>query len=82
MSFPLKLKTIRESKGLSQPQLAELTGISHQSIAGYEQGTASPSWAYLQIIAIALGVSCIDLTDDPKDLASAKSKPKQPKNKK
>lgn len=79
MSFSSKLKSLRESKGLSQPQLAELTGISQQSLGGYELGVASPSWAYLQLIAMALGVSCMDLTDDPKDLAAAKPKPKKKK---
>lgn len=34
-----KLKTIRQSRGFSQSQLAELSGVNVRMIQHYEQGT-------------------------------------------
>lgn len=56
MEFGEKLKNIRVSKGLSQEELAEKTGISRRSIQNYESGKLLPKKrsAYAQL-AQALG---------------------------
>ena len=43
MTFALSLKRLRKSKGLTQKELAQKTGISLHSIAGYENGRRSPN---------------------------------------
>lgn len=35
----MKLKEMRESKGLSQSQLADMAGINFRTLQNYEQGT-------------------------------------------
>ena len=55
--FPERLTALRESAGLSIPDLARRADISDDSIRLYEAGTRSPSWQIVQKIATALGVS-------------------------
>jgi len=38
----IRLKELREDKGLSQTQLAKEMGVSQQTISQYEIGTAEP----------------------------------------
>jgi len=56
--FSSKLKELRESKGLSQKQLAEIAGLSQRAVSHWEQGLRSPSWDAVLALADALGVSC------------------------
>jgi transcriptional regulator with XRE-family HTH domain len=53
----LKIREIREKKGISQSQLAELTGLKQQSIARIESGKYSTGSRILENIADSLGVS-------------------------
>jgi len=55
------VKRIRQEKGLTQEQLAELSGFSQQYISGLEQGRRNPTIVSLYELARALGVSHIDL---------------------
>jgi transcriptional regulator with XRE-family HTH domain len=55
------VKRIRQQKGLTQEQLAELSGFSQQYISGFEQGRRNPTIVSLYELASALGVSHIDL---------------------
>jgi len=55
--FPNRLATLRDSAGLSIPELARRADISDDSIRLYEAGTRAPSWEMIQKIATALGVS-------------------------
>lgn len=64
MNFPEKLKAYRDAAGLSQDELAELTGITQASINHYEKGNRVPSWNVIQALSAALGKSCLDFTDD------------------
>lgn len=60
------IKSIREMRGMSQSQLAELTGISVRVIQNYEQGTRPLSGARaitVYQIAKALRCSIEDLLD-------------------
>lgn len=50
-----KIKQLREEKGLSQSQLAEMTGLKQQNIARIESGQYSTGQDILVKIATALG---------------------------
>ena len=51
----IELRALREKKGLSQRQLAELIGTTQSAIARLEGGRISPSLPTLDRIAAALG---------------------------
>jgi transcriptional regulator with XRE-family HTH domain len=55
------VKRFREQKGLTQEQLADLSGFSQQYISSLEQGHRNPTVITLYELAIALGVSHVDL---------------------
>jgi len=50
------IRKIREEAGMNQRELAKKAGISHQYISDVERGRATPSIAFLEKIAKALGV--------------------------
>ena len=52
---------IRREKGLTQEQLAEISGFSQQYISGLEQGRRNPTVVTLYELATALGVSHLEL---------------------
>ena len=52
---------IRRNRGLTQEQLAELSGFSQQYISGLEQGRRNPTVITLYELATALGVSHMEL---------------------
>lgn len=58
------IKKYREEKGYTKKQLAELVGISYNTIRTYECGSSNPSPYSLSIISIALGVSLLDIIND------------------
>ncbi|MFT3988977.1 helix-turn-helix domain-containing protein [Aestuariivirga sp.] len=51
----------REARGLTQERLAELSGFSQQYISGLEHGRRNPTIVSIYEIAVALGVSHVDL---------------------
>jgi transcriptional regulator with XRE-family HTH domain len=55
------LKRIRQDKGLTQEQLAEVSGFSQQYISGLEHGRRNPTIVTLYELADALGVSHVEL---------------------
>jgi transcriptional regulator with XRE-family HTH domain len=55
------LRRIRLGKGLTQERFAELSGFSQQYLSGLEQGKRNPTIITLHEIAVALGVSHMDL---------------------
>jgi transcriptional regulator with XRE-family HTH domain len=55
------VKRVRQEKGLTQEQLAELSGFSQQYISGLEQGRRNPTVVTLYELATALGVSHMKL---------------------
>ena len=55
------VEQIRREKGLTQEQLAEISGFSQQYISSLERGHRNPTIVTLYELAIALGVSHIDL---------------------
>lgn len=56
-----RIRTIRESKRLTQDQLADLAGLRQSHISRLEGGLHSPSHKTLQAIALALGVNVGDI---------------------
>lgn len=57
MDFGENLKTLRESKGMSQAELAESLGITQSIIAQYEAGAKFPNVNLAAKIAKTLGVT-------------------------
>ena len=55
------VKRIRQEKGLTQEQLAEISGFSQQYISGLEQGRRNPTIVSIYELATALGVSHMEL---------------------
>jgi transcriptional regulator with XRE-family HTH domain len=55
------VRRIRRKKGLTQEQLAEISGFSQQYISGLEQGRRNPTVVTLYELASALGVSHLEL---------------------
>jgi transcriptional regulator with XRE-family HTH domain len=55
------VKRIRQEKGLTQEELAAISGFSQQYISGLEQGRRNPTIVTLYELAMALGVSHVDL---------------------
>lgn len=55
--FSQRLKQARETKGLLQSKLVELTGISQTCLSKYETGKSLPNTLNLIILAESLGVS-------------------------
>jgi transcriptional regulator with XRE-family HTH domain len=55
------VRRIRRAKGLTQEQLAELSGFSQQYISGLEQGRRNPTIVTIYELATVLGVSHIEL---------------------
>ena len=62
--FGANLKAIRRSRGLSQPELAEISDLSTQVISNLERATAVPSIDTVCKIARGIGI-------DPRELFSA-----------
>ena len=55
------IKTLRESKKLTQAQVAEQLGVSAKAVSKWETGKGLPDISLLQPLAAALGVSLIEL---------------------
>jgi len=54
--FPVRLKQLREAKGLSQAALAEEVGVSREYIARLETGKHDPPLSRVEKLAKALKV--------------------------
>ncbi|WP_158249946.1 helix-turn-helix domain-containing protein [Zhongshania marina] len=58
MNIAIRLKQLRNRKGLSQADLADACGWDHQSrISGYERNEREPSFSDLSAICAALGIT-------------------------
>ena len=60
------VRHLREKKRLTQEQFADLSGFSQQYISSLEQGHRNPTVITLYELALALGVSHIELVKPPK----------------
>lgn len=59
-----RLRELRESRGLTQAQLAHLLGKSWETISNFERGKTLPSLVTLEQVAGVLGLSMRDFFDD------------------
>jgi transcriptional regulator with XRE-family HTH domain len=59
--FGQELRRRRKAKGLTQPQLADASGLSEEWVRRIERGEASPSFDTLDALGSALDVSVADL---------------------
>ena len=59
--FSEKLRAVRNSRGLSQSELAKKAGIAQLQISLYETGRVSPNLNTLEWICKALNVKASDL---------------------
>ena len=66
-----EIRALRERKGLSQRELAELVGTTQSAIARLEGGRISPSLPTLDRIAAALGAEVTVTITDTSELANA-----------
>ena len=55
------IRTLRESRGLTQSRLAEIIGVSSKTVSKWETGKGLPDISLLQPLAQALGISVIEL---------------------
>ncbi len=52
---------LRREKGLTQEEVADLSGLSQQYLSGLERGQRNPTVITLYELALALGVSHVEL---------------------
>ena len=55
------IKKLRESKGLTQLQLAEIIGVSSKTVSKWETGKGLPDISLVEPLSQALGVSIMEL---------------------
>ena len=55
------IKTLREQKGITQAQLADLLGISSKAVSKWETGKGFPDITLIEPLAKALSVSVMEL---------------------
>jgi transcriptional regulator with XRE-family HTH domain len=55
------VRRIRQKRGLTQERFAEISGFSQQYLSSLENGRRNPTVVTLYELAIALGVSHLDL---------------------
>lgn len=65
MTSAANLQAIRESKSLTQDTLAQMSGVSQQTISKIEKGHGNPTIETLGRLARALGVPVSDLLHEP-----------------
>lgn len=66
-----RIKSLRESEGLTQEQIAEKMGCTRQKYARIEKGLIDISFANISIIAQILGVKTEEITSVVKDSSKA-----------
>jgi transcriptional regulator with XRE-family HTH domain len=60
-----RLRELREEKGLTQGQLAELVGVKRDAVARWEADVREPGWSNVVALANALGVDCTAFLQAP-----------------
>lgn len=61
--FPARLRALRTEAGLSVAELAAKAEMSRETIRLYENGARAPTWAQVQKLVDALGVSTEQFRD-------------------
>lgn len=73
--LPENLYKLRREKGLSQEQLAEIIGVSRQTVSKWENGTSTPELEKLILLSGCFGIPVDELVKGPSNGAQ----PPQPK---
>ncbi len=60
------VKRIRQKKGLTQEEFADVSGFSQQYVSSLERGRRNPTIITLYELAMALGVSHMELVRPPR----------------
>lgn len=55
------IKKLREAKGITQNELAEIIGVSGKAVSKWETGRGLPDISLLELLASALGISVAEL---------------------
>ena len=63
--FGDRLRELRCERGLTQAEIAELTGCHLMTIAKLERGTQEPAWPLVRALCQALKVSCTAFEKQP-----------------
>lgn len=51
MKFNERLKSLRQSRSLTQAQVSQIAGLSRSAIASYETGTREPDFDTIKLFA-------------------------------
>jgi len=62
------IKSLRKTHDLTQPEFAQIIGISRNSLSRYENGTSSVSTELIDIICQKFNVSYVDIVGEDKML--------------
>lgn len=62
--FGLQVRRYRKKKGISQEELASISGLHRTYIGSVERGERNVSLKNVEIIAVSLGVAVMDLLED------------------
>lgn len=76
MKLEEKLRTLRQEKGLSQTELAEMMDVSRQAVSRWETGTGLPSTENLAALGRLYGISMDELLHDGG--GAAEGRPEEP----
>ncbi|MEU2612150.1 helix-turn-helix transcriptional regulator [Micromonospora sp. NPDC007271] len=68
-SFGLAVRRARTEKGISQEQLAALSGLDRTYVSGLERGKRNPTLATQERLAAALDVRIADLVRTAEEMA-------------
>lgn len=68
MTIATNLKTLRDKRGLTQTQLADLAGLGINQVSRIERGTSKPELETIKKLAIALHCTADDLIFDSQEL--------------
>jgi transcriptional regulator with XRE-family HTH domain len=74
------LKTLRLKKGLTQGELAKLTGLTRSAIGMYESGNREPKYEVLELLADFFNVDMNTLLDQSAPINSLQPTKKVPKD--
>ncbi|MFP4347546.1 MAG: helix-turn-helix domain-containing protein [Thermodesulfobacteriota bacterium] len=71
MPFAQKLSTLRNERGLTQQEMANLIGVGIAQIRRYEKGNSSPTLEVIKKVAHTLGISADELIFDENERVAA-----------
>lgn len=71
-NLPARLRRLRELSGMSRSELAQRTGFSRPTIWAWESGKTQPRHNNLQTLALALGISEVELVAGDASVAFAR----------